>query len=86
MSPKLHFEPASMLIALFCVTMIYQLFQGRAVVTMKIRSRSLKSNLLFSVSKQCIYASLVKIPTLVQSLAQRNPILDISECRCDLQN
>ena len=31
-----------------------------AVVTVNIRSTSLKSNELFSVSKQCIYASLVK--------------------------
>ena len=31
----------------------------RAVVTLNIRSRSSKSNKLFSVSKQCIYASLM---------------------------
>ena len=31
-----------------------------AVVTVNTRSRSLKSNQLFSISKQCIYASLVQ--------------------------
>ena len=59
MSPQLQFELASMLTALYSVTMIHQLFQGRicgqtqfgqtlklqsAVVTMNIRTRSLKSN------------------------------------------
>ena len=58
MSPQQQFESASILTALYCVTMIHQLFQGRActkhnfghplklqndVVTMNIRSRSLKS-------------------------------------------
>ena len=39
-----------------------------AVVTLHTRSRSLKSNSIFSVSKQitCIYASLVQKKTLVQ--------------------
>ena len=54
-------------------------------VTLKIMSRSPKSNQLPSF-QQCIYASLVKIPSLVQSIAQGNPILDISEYRCDLEN
>ena len=30
MSPQPQFEPASMYTALYCVTMIHQLFQGRA--------------------------------------------------------
>ena len=47
-------------------------------VTLKIMSRS-----PLSTFQQCIYASLVKIPQLVQSITQGNPILDISECRCD---
>ena len=48
-------------------------------VTLKIMSRSPKF-------QQGIYASLVKIPPLVQSIAQGNPMLDISECPCDLEN
>ena len=52
MSPQHQFESASMLTALYCVIMIHQLFQERgqtlklqsAVVTVNIRSRSLKSN------------------------------------------
>ena len=44
-----------------------------AAVTVKIRSRSLKSISLFSVSKQitCIYASLVLIKPLVQKTELR---------------
>ena len=34
-----------------------------------------KSNQLFPLFQQCIYASLVKIPPLVQSIAKGNPIL-----------
>ena len=64
-----------MLSALYCVTMFkysreskYTHIFGQtlklqsAVVTVNIRSRSLKSNSLFSVSKQitCIYASLMQ--------------------------
>ena len=55
-------------------------------VTLKIRSRSPKSDQLLPPLQQCIYASLVKIPPLAQSIAQGNLILDISECRCDLEN
>ena len=48
--------------------------------------RSPKSNQLFPLLQQCIYASLVKIPPLVQSMAQGNPILDMLECWFDLEN
>ena len=44
---------------------------------LKIRSRSPKSNQLFPFSKQCIYASLVKIHQVVQKITHGNPILDI---------
>ena len=37
-----------------------------AVVTLSIRSKSSKSNCLFSVSKQCIYANLVEIHPMVK--------------------
>ena len=57
-----------------------------ASVTLKIRSRSPKSNQLLSSSQQFIFVSLVKIHPLVQKLTHRNPILDISKCRCDLEN
>ena len=58
MSPQPQFESASMHTALYCVTMIHQLYEGRActihnfgqtlklqsaVVTVNIRSRSSKS-------------------------------------------
>ena len=39
-----------------------------AGVTLKIRSRSSKSNQLFTPSQPCIYVSLVKICSLVQKL------------------
>ena len=42
-----------------------------AAVALKIRSRSPKFNQLFSPSKQCIYASLVKIHPLVQKIMSR---------------
>ena len=55
-------------------------------VTLKIMSRSPKFYQLFPPFQQCIYASLVKIPPLVQSIAQGTLIFDISECLCDLEN
>ena len=42
-----------------------------AVVTLNIRSRSSKPNQLFSVSKQCTYASLVEIHPLVHKIEHR---------------
>ena len=42
-----------------------------AVVTVNIRSRSLKSNQLFSVSKQCIYAKFGAENPLVQKTELR---------------
>ena len=54
--------------------------------TMKIRSRSPKSNQLFPYLKQCIYTSLVKIHRFVQKITHGNPFLDISKCGCDLEN
>ena len=45
-----------------------------------------KSILLSPFSKQCIFASLVKIHPLVQKIAHGNNILDISKCSCDLEN
>ena len=56
------------------------------MVTLKIRSKSQKYNQRFPYSEQSIYAGLVKIHPLVQKLTHRNPILDISKCRCDLEN
>ena len=55
-------------------------------VTLKIMSRSPKSNQLFPPFQQCIHVRLVKIAPLVQSIVQGTPILDISECLCDLEN
>ena len=42
-----------------------------AAVTLKIRSRSPKSNQLVPCSQQCFYTSLVKIHLLVQKITQR---------------
>ena len=56
-----------------------------APVTLKIRSRSPKSNGLFPSSQQCIYASLVKTHQLVQKITHGNHILDTSKHRCDLE-
>ena len=55
------------------------------LVTLKIMSRTPKSNEFFPPFQQCIYTSLFKIHTLVQNIAQGNPILDISKCRGDLK-
>ena len=46
---------------------IFRTFQS-AAVTLKIRSRSPKSNQLVPFSQQCIYASLVKIYQTVQKI------------------
>ena len=43
-------------------------------MTLKIRSRSLKSNQLFCLFQQCIYLSLVQIYLLNQKITHRNPI------------
>ena len=59
----------------------FQAFQS-ACLTLEIRSRSPK---LFPNS-QCVYAKLIKIHPLVQKIMHGNPILDISKCRCDLEN
>ena len=48
---------------------IYSLYR---MVTLKIRSRSPKSNQLFPSSKHCIYASLVKIHSLIQKIMHVN--------------
>ena len=68
-----------------CQTMwlIYSLYR---MVTLKIMPRSPKSNQLFTSSRQCIYASLVKINQLVQKITHVNPILETSKCWCDLEN
>ena len=55
-------------------------------MTLKIMLRSSKSNQFFPLFQQCIYASLVKILPLVQSISQGNSILDTLECRYDLEN
>ena len=55
-------------------------------MTLKIRTRSPKFNQFFPSSQQCIYASLVKIHILVQKITNRNHILHISKCTCDLEN
>ena len=55
-------------------------------MTLKIRSRSIKSNQLYSSSQQCIFACLVKIHPLVQKITHGNHISDISKCCCDLEN
>ena len=64
---------------------IADLYSLYGMVTLKIRSRSPKYIQLFPPSKQCIYASLVKIHPQVQKIRQRNLISDISKCRCDLK-
>ena len=46
-----------------------------AVVTLSIRSRSLKSNYLFSVSKQCISASLLEKNPLVKRTEPRKRLI-----------
>ena len=43
-------------------------------------------DLLFPSSQQCIFASLVKLHQLFQKIMHGNHILDISKCRCDLEN
>ena len=45
-----------------------------------------KSSQLFSPSKQCSHASLLKLLPLVQKIKHGNPILDISKCWCHLVN
>ena len=55
-----------------------------APVTLKIRSRSPKSDQPFPFSQKCIHASLVKIHQLVQKITHGNHVLDFSKCRCDL--
>ena len=52
---------------------------------LKNRSRSPKSNQLFHSSQYCMYASLVKIHPLVQTITHGNHILYISKCHCDLE-
>ena len=47
---------------------LFWTFQS-AGVTLKIRSRSPKSNLLFPSSQQCVYASLVEIHPLAQKIS-----------------
>ena len=55
-------------------------------MTLKIGSRSPKSNQLFTPSQHCIYASLVKICPLVQKITPGNEISYITKGRCDLEN
>ena len=58
----------------------------KVAVTLKIKSRSPKSNPLFTPSQHCIYASLVKICPLVQKITPRNEISYITKGGCDLEN
>ena len=51
----------------------------KVAVTLKIKSRSPKSNQLFTPSHHCIYASLVKICPLVQKITARNEISYITK-------
>ena len=55
-------------------------------MTLKIGSRSPKSNQLFTPSKLCIYAKLVKICPLVQKITHGNEISYNTKGRCDLEN
>ena len=55
-------------------------------MTLKIRSRSPKFNITFLSYKQCIYASLLKIQSLVHKITHGNHISDISKSRCGLEN
>ena len=57
-----------------------------ADVTLKVKSRSQKSNQLFPFSQQCIFASLIKIHLLFQKITHGNHILDISKFPCDLEH
>ena len=47
------------------------LISFHGLVTLKMRSRSPKSNQLFPPSQPCIYASLVKIHPVVQKISRR---------------
>ena len=58
----------------------------KVTVTLKIKSRSPKSNQLFTPSQHCIYASLVKICPLVQKITTGNETSYITKGRCDLEN
>ena len=58
----------------------------KVAVTLKIKSRSPKSNQLFTPSQHCIYASLVKICPLVQKITPGNEISYITKGRRDLEN
>ena len=64
---------------------IFWIFQSGTVI-LKIRSMSLNFDQLLPSSRQCIYASLVKIHPLVQKISHGNHILDISKWHCDLKN
>ena len=55
-------------------------------MTLKIKSRSPKSNQLFTPSQHCICASLVKICPLVHKIMHGNKISYIKEGPCDLEN
>ena len=55
-------------------------------MTLKIRSRSIRSNQLFPSSPQCIYASLVKIYTQVKKITHRYHIFNLSKCPWGLEN
>ena len=61
------------------------LYRSDRMVTLKIMSRSSKSNRLIPFSKQCIYANLDKIHSMIQ-IMHGDPILDISKCQSDLEN
>ena len=55
-------------------------------MTLKVRSRSPKCDLLFPSIQQCIYASLAEIHPLVPYITHGNHISDILKCRYDLEN
>ena len=56
------------------------LYSPKRMVTLKIMSRSPKSNQLLQLFQLCIYASLFKIHPLGKKIAHRTPVLDISKC------
>ena len=64
---------------------VADLYSLNSRVTLNILSRSQKTYQLFPPFQQCIYASLVKIPPLVQSKTQGNPIFDIQSAGVTLK-
>ena len=57
----------------------------KVVVTLKIKSRSPKSNQLFTTSQHCIFASFIKICSLVQKIKSGNEISHLKKVAVTLK-